>query len=295
MMLALSVLIPAADASPSIPELKCLAALPIEGSAGLDLSGLALRGKTLHAISDKKNTTIYRISLDTGLTSARLEPAVTIQLPAADAKKRMDWEGLCGAPDGRWLLASEEQARVLAVPARGGMGTWLTPPLFKSAAEHGMLAVPNAGLEGIAAAPDGTLYLAAERQPRGLIIIPPQAAPAFFPLSTSIARVTVPRFPDLADLAWTPRGLLGVYRNAECLVRLQNLSGRWRETDAWSFRQTVRRPDLRYIAATFGMAEGLALDRSRIYLCVDNNRSGRAIDRADRRSLLLIFERPADL
>lgn len=285
----------AAAEPPAFPELELIAAVPVDGSSGLDLSGLALRGKTLYAISDKDDIRIFRIILAPDLGSARLEPALTFRLPPESGKGRCDWEGLSVAPDGRWLLASELKHRVLAVPARGGTGTWLTPRLQPAGQPHRMLQVANAGLEGVTAAPDGTLYLAAERQQRGLIIIPPGAAPAFFPLDSSIARLTPPRVPDLAALEWTPRGLIGLYRNAESLVRLQKTDQGWRETRAWSYRRTVRSPELRYIADVFGQMEGLALGKDRIYLCADNNRSGRAADPADRRGLLYVFRRPADL
>jgi uncharacterized protein YjiK len=292
-LLAWSAAAPASE--PSFPELELAAAVPVDGSDGLDLSGLALRGRTLYAVSDKDDARIFRIVLAPGHASARLEPAVPITLPPDSGKGRCDWEGLDIAPDGRWLLASELKHRVLALPAKGGTGTWITPNLQPAARPHGMLQVTNAGLEGLTAGPGGTLILAAERQNRGLIEIAPGRPAVFFPLTTSITRLHPPRVPDLAAVEWTGTHLLGLYRNAELLVRLEKKDGAWNETRAWSFRQTVRRPDLRYIAATFGMVEGLALSKDFIYLCADNNRSGRATDPADRRGLLYIFKRPPEL
>jgi hypothetical protein len=285
----------AAAATPHIPELELVAALPIDGSDGLDLSGLAMRGRALYAVSDKDDTRIFRIVLAPGHASARLEPAVPITLPSDSGKGRCDWEGLAIHPDGRWLLASELKHRVLAVPAKGGIGTWITPNLQPAAHPHGMLQVANAGLEGLTVGPGGTLILAAERQNRGLIEIAPGHPPIFFPLSTSIVRLPSPRVPDLAAVEWTGTHLLGLYRNAELLVRLEKQNDAWIETRAWSFRQTVRHPKLRYIAASYGMVEGLAISKDFIYLCADNNRSGRAADPSDRRGLLYIFKRPPEL
>jgi hypothetical protein len=285
----------APHAAPHFPELELVAALPVDGSNGLDLSGLALRGRTLYAVSDKDDTHIFRIVLAPGHSSARLEPAIPITLPPDSGKGRCDWEGLAIHPDGRWLLASELKHRVLAVPAKGGAGTWITPNLQPAARPHGMLQVTNAGLEGLTVGPGGTLILAAERLNRGLIEIAPGRSPVFSPLTTSIVRLPPPRVPDLAAVEWTGTQLIGLYRNAELLVRLEKQNGTWIETRAWSFRQTVRHPKLRYIATSYGMVEGLALSKDFIYLCADNNRSGRAADRADRRGLLYIFKRPPEL
>lgn len=286
----------AASAEPlAFPELELVAAVPVDGSEGLDLSGLALRGRSLYAVSDKDDSRIYRIINSPGFASARLEPAIPIHLPADSGKERCDWEGLTVAPDGRWLLASELHHRALALPAKGGTGTWLTPALQRTSAAHGLLQVANAGIEGITVGPGGSIFLAAERQERGLIECPPGAAPLFFPIRSSIAILTPPRIPDLAAIEWTGSYLIGLYRNAELLVRLEKIGPAWKETQAWSFRSAVQRPDLRYIAGTFGMIEGLALSKDRIYLCADNNRSGRTKDPGDRRGLLYVFRRPAGL
>lgn len=277
------------------PELELIATLPVEGSANLDLSGLALRRGTLHAVSDKDDKAIYRIQLDKGLTMARLEKAFPITLPAESKDQRCDWEALAPAPDGRWLLASETQHRVLVLPAQGGTGTWLTGNLQPAARSHGLLQVANAGLEGLAVAPDGTLYLAAERQGRGLIAWHPKRDPLFYPFSTSIAILSPPRIPDFSELQWCEGRLFAVYRNAELLVELEKKDGTWREKRGWSYRSTVTLPQWRYIADTFGMVEGMAITAGRIYLCADNNRSGRSAAPADRRGLLYIFKRPPDL
>lgn len=277
------------------PELELLAALPVDGSAGLDLSGLAWKGGRLYAVADKDDAAIHRIRWDSGLTRAWIEKAVPVRLPPGSDKGRCDWEGLAVAPDGSWLLASESRHRVLAVPARGGTGRWITPDLRTAAAASGLLQQENAGLEGIAVRPDGTLLLAAERQPRGLILLTPQGAPRFFRLTTTLSLPSPPRFPDLADLLVDRGRVFGISRNTELLVELGQENGAWREIRGWSFRHTVYRADLRYLAGTFGMVEGLAFSPSRIYLCADNNRSGRAGARDDRRGLLYIFKRPDGL
>lgn len=282
-------------AEPLFPELELIAAVAVDGSEGHDLSGLALRGPHLYAVSDKDDTHIFRIHLTPDLSSARMDPAIRITLPSDSGKGRCDWEGLDVAPDGRWLLASELKNRVLALPRFGGTGVWITPPLQTSGQTTHMLQVTNAGLEGVTAGAHSTLILAAERQNRGLIEIRPDAPPAFFPLNTSIARLRPPRIPDLSAVEWTGRRLVAIYRNAELLVVLEKKQDTWQETRAWSFSQTVRRPDLRYIADTFGMVEGLALAPDRIYLCADNNRSGRVADPSDRRGMVYIFRRPREL
>jgi len=293
-LLAAAAWAPAA-VTPAFPELDLAAAVPVDGSSGLDLSGLALKGRSLYAVSDKEDGHIQRIILSPDLTSARLEPAIPITLPPGTEKGRCDWEGLAVAPDGRWLLASELRHRALALPASGGAGTWLTPSLQESAAPHGMLQVANAGLEGITSGPEGVLLLAAERQERGLIEWTSGSPAAFFPIRSSIATLHPPRIPDLAAIEWTGSHLIGLYRNAELLVRLEKSGTTWKETRAWSFRSAIRRQEFSYIARTFGMIEGMALSKDRVYLCADNNRSGRSSDPSDRRGLLFIFKRPPEL
>lgn len=290
-------------ALPAPPEeLRLLSALPVETvEENFQPSALLLQAGRLLTVSDKHDVAIY--SLDVAEGVARARPAVTFA-PPPDEPAPLDFEGLAPAGDGGWLISSESRSRVLHVPppeppgAERPQARWLTPSLREPGRAAGHFSVPNAGFEGVARLPGGGVLLAIERQPRGLIELGAQAtaAPQVWPLAGSIYPFQEPRTPDFTDLS-LHRGVMYVLaRNAHLIVRLERASGGgWREGRAFSFRAAEEAPAHRYEDRTYGLAEGLAVSDSEVFVVLDNNGQGRVADPGDRRPLLFVFERPSGL
>lgn len=278
-LLAGTARIPAA----TTPDLDLERALLVEGSAELDLSGLHIHQGKLLAVSDKVDDTVYEIVVDP--KGARLKTLRRFTPPPAPHVK-MDWEAIQAGPDGVLYLASEKNGRIATLSPKARKAAWLTAPT-----ECGGISDPAAGIEGLALLGNNRLLMAKEREPRGLVEWY-QGAFAWFPLTETPLSLPPGRTPDFADLHAEQGRVFALARNSEMIVELRNEKKTWSEGKSWSFSRSVRDPRYAYLAGKFGQAEGLAMDDKRIYLVIDNNRSGRVADPKDRRSTLFIFTKP---
>lgn len=297
---------PSVGAAPPV-ELVLRAALPIESAEeGFQPSGLLLDGRQLLVVSDKHDRAIYRLEL--GPDAATAVPFVVFD-PPPDEAGALDYEGLSAAEAGGWLVTSESRSRVLEVglatgpDANGGaarplqgQARWHTPSLGDAGRAAGCLVVPNAGLEGITLLPGGGLLLAVEREPRALIELrAPTEAPVIWLMQHSEYAPGKGRNLDFSDLTRSGEQVYALARHVHLLVRLTHTSGAWREGAAFSYRATENDPRFRYEDRTYGLAEGVALGASEVFVIMDNNGQAREADRRDRRAQLFVFERPAGL
>ncbi|HEX2870470.1 MAG TPA: esterase-like activity of phytase family protein [Polyangiaceae bacterium] len=268
-------------------ELDLEKALPVDGGAGFQPSGLHLSSGRLLTVSDKHDDAVFELSMQADRAVAR--PFVTFQAPAGEA---LDLEGLTGGEDGSLLLVSEAQFRVLTI-APSGRASWSTPSLEKAGQADGLFQQRNAGLEGVARV--GTqLVLAAEREPRGLLELADSGAGKLlaYRLPSAACPARVNRPDDVADLSVAGGELYALERNAHLVVRLTRFDGRFREAEYWSYAQTENDPRYRYPDRAFGLAEGLALDEEHVYIVLDNNGQARESAKDDHRALLFVFKRP---
>lgn len=277
---------------PAPLELTLEAAVPIEpGDAGLpfDTSGLLLEGDQLLAVSDKHDDTVFALHVEA--TVARARPLVRFTVPGG---YRLDLEGLTRGADGSLLLVSEAQKQLYRVTAAGefvGSLGALEPMLSRA----GLCEVFNAGLEGAARLPDGRLLIVAERAPRGLIELAgdsPSGARAWT-MAEARCPARAPRNDDFADVTTFEGAVYVLERNAHLVVRIEQRGDGWVEREAWSYAQAENDPRFRYVDRTYGLAEGLAVDREHVYVALDNNAQARSADPKDQRPLLMIFRRPS--
>ena len=96
----------------------------------------------------------------------------------------------------------------------------------------------------------------------------------------------------------------GLHREVENVYILQRSTATIRKTiryldvdspsTIWSFAHIVNDPEYLYQHEQFGAktAEGLAMDRDRVYVILDNNNDARRMYPTDHRPLLLIMKRP---
>ena len=276
------------------PELELERALPIQANERFEPSGLVWFDGRLLCVSDKEDGAVFELSLSD--TEAVPRVFTTFQAPPApEATEKLDFEGISEGADGKLLLVSEAASRVLEVTPGAG-AAWLTPTLADSVRSAGLLQQANAGFEGVVRLSDGRLLLVAEREPRGLV----ELTASDEKLSVSAWRFDGGRFTpkdgrvhDFTDLALAGSDVYVLERNAAAVVRLERAGNGWAEREGFLFGKTEDDPRFAYADRTYGLAEGLAIDRHRIYVVLDSNAQGRAADADDVRPMLFVFKRPA--
>ena len=276
--------------APGVPaplELELEQALPVEGGANFQPSGLYLSSGRLLVVSDKHDDAVFELRLERDRAVAR--PFLRFQAPGGEV---LDLEGIAGGPDGSLLLASEAQFRVLAVSA-SGQATWFTSSLERFGQSAGLFQKRNAGLEGVARV-GKQVVIAAEREPRGLLeVADGSGAPIeAYRLPRAVCSGPRGRTDDLTDLSVSEGELYSLQRNAHLVVRMTQIDGRFREAGHWSYARSENDPRYRYRDRTYGLAEGLALDESHVYVALDNNDDARESGKEDRRGMLFVFKRP---
>lgn len=288
--LCAALLIAAADTYPRPTELELERALPIEGLESAEPSGLALRNGELFTVSDNHDHFIYKIRIES--ERAVFEPAIPITVPAG---ARADFEGLVVDDAGDFYLASEAQFRILHVPADGRRCKWITPNLKRAGEAASLFTFRGGYIEGVARIDATRFIVCAERQPRGLLYIDTATSPQtveVFVLNAPTIQPRGLRIPDFTDLCAFDGMVYALERNAEIISTVVRDKKRI-DVKPWrSFREALDRPEYRYKDRRFGMAEGLALDESRVYVVVDNNGNARESDALDVRPVLFIFRRP---
>jgi uncharacterized protein YjiK len=265
-------------------------ALPIQANERFEPSGLVWFDGRLLCVSDKDDGAVFELSLSD--TEAVPRVFTTFQAPESDGK--LDFEGIADGGGGKLLLVSESKARVLEVTP-GGAAAWLTPSLEESARAGGLLQQPNAGLEGLVKLADGRLLFVAEREPRGLVeatLSDERASVSAWRFETGNFAPRSGRVHDFTDLARVDDQVYVLERNAAAVVRLERTANGWAEREGFVFGTTEDDARYAYADRTYGLAEGLALDRHRIYVVLDTNGQGRAADADDVRPVLFVFKRP---
>jgi hypothetical protein len=282
-------------ANPSKPspplELTLERALPLDVAGDFEPSGLLLFEEHLLTVSDKQDDTVFE--LVPGTETAQVKEFVRFAPPAGEPRP-FDFEGLAVTPGGNLLLASEARFRVLSL-SKAGVASWFTHSVQPLGLESGLFRKRNAGLEGITFAPGGRLLLAAEREPRGLVEFdkPPGSNRArAWPMPESNYPPPGGRDPDFSDLTTFADRVYALERNSHLIVRLEPTPSQWLEREAWSYGKTENDPRFLYENSSFGLAEGLAISETQVFLVLDNNREARAAAPSDHRPLLFIFRRP---
>jgi hypothetical protein len=287
------------------PELVLEQALPIAITDDFQPSGLVFYDGHMLTVSDRHDDAIYEISWDSGAHPdiATLRPFLRLH-PPLNGPRPTDLEGIAldsadSRPRGALLLASEGRSRVLLVQPDGATA-WITPALDDIGRPLGMLRINNAGLEGIVRLPDGRILVAAERDVRGLIELPPaglrdehdRAQVHAWAMPDSICTPPPGRGNDFADLAVWSGQIFALERNCHVVMRIERTATAWVERGGWSYARTENDPRFAYQDRAFGVAEGLAIDDRHVFIVMDNNHDHLAADPNDRRPRLFVFQRP---
>ena len=274
----------AAQDSPVI--LEAISVLPVEGPESNQPSGLFVHNDTLYTVSDKHDDTIFRIELRED--AAVFVPHIRFDAPVPFGVFGLDLEGITRDDDGSFYLASEGAFAILKVDADGKKASWVTTSLRKVGASAGLFQTRGGYLEGITLMGRDRFLITAERQPCGLI---------------EVDMAPVQRIVEIANHGST-NSYTGLHREVENVYILQRSTATIRRTiryldmDApstiWSFAHIVNDPEYLYQHEQFGAktAEGLAMDRDRVYVILDNNNDARRMYPSDHRPLLLVMKRP---
>ena len=284
------------------PELRLLSEHAVDGMRGGNLSGLAQCGKELWTVSDRDDDQIYRLDTRDPVwqaTAVRIDPP-----PVPDSglpwgiKSRtwaasfvrggdLDFEGITCDSAGNRYIVSEGHAAVLQVPPQGP-SSWLkiSPMMVREARASGMLLQFNAIFEGLAINPAGDqMWLAAERQSRGLLLIKRQQTVwdcdgRCVLLSEGGMEMQPPQFPkarpvnrDFSDISLFNGKLFTLERNAYQICRRDAQTARVEL--CWSYAAELLQANRRY-EQNFGLEEALVVDAQGAWIGVDNNFGPRA-------------------
>lgn len=283
--------------------LTLVEAYSLDGVTGLHPSGLAKCGEDLLFVSDKHDHEIFQIvmaSKDTTAQQIQVKPYVTIdsipqppsiQLDMVSTIERQlgewlgfsggyDWEGLACDEDGHFYLASEYYVAVLKVNAQGD-AKWITPSFYQAGTAAGLFKKQNAFIEAITLY-DNAIWLAAEREPRGIVKVPSDA-PAEF-IRQSGAELSDQQLPwDFTGLDSWNQQLYVLERNHDqvCLLidgQTEHCRSFAQVKSEWSFESDP-----------YGTAEGLVVQGEDVWIIFDNNEKPRK-GKTDNRPILLKFK-----
>ncbi|WP_335609364.1 esterase-like activity of phytase family protein [Halopseudomonas sp.] len=287
------------------PELSLQQALPIDGMARGNLSALQYCGGELLAVSDREDQRLFMLQQTDAGWQAKEEyfelpdnspSMLPVQLLAGAwlrglSGRALDFEGLACDAKGNRYLVSESQVGVLQLPPAGDVpvrGKWLDldPAVYSEGEAQGLWQQVNALAEGVAInAEADTLWLAAERQGRGLVKLQRQDDQWRCPLAGCVLLAERRFLPtdafapgvlnkevlpvDFSDLALWQGKLWTLERNAHQVCRRSPLSGQ-RER-CWSFAQSILSEPYIYPDAPYGLAEALLINEHGVMIGLDNN------------------------
>lgn len=275
---------------PPLHHTQAWVLVPPDGSTRrVDPSGLARVNGELMVVSDKEEYP--------DLYVLRPGDAQTVQMEVARAHPMgtagHDTEGLAACGTTLWAVV-EQTPELVRMEAEG-------PPTVKEidfSAVGAELPHPalwlNAGLEGVACAPDGRLWVAKEREPRAIFRVDPLTATALEvwrdPADAERTVDGTAFWPSWSGLHFDRGSLYALHRDGHRIVRMNADTGAVTGSLPLDFDERVLYAD----AAAWGMAEGLWLDADTIWVVLDNNaRLLRAGPRAGEPApLLLRYDRP---
>ena len=301
-----------------LEQLKLQAEYPIDGVPRGNLSGLAWCGDGFWTVSDRHDDRLYRLAPGTPSWSAEEErfsapppPPTVLPWGLRQGQRLIGWvrggmldfEGISCDGSGNRYLVSESTLGVLLIPPVGPP-QWLKLPasLVRQARGAGLLQRHNAFLEGIAVEPASQrLWLAAERERRGLLVMHRQQADwhcnggcllfseGGFEPPPPQSGLTSAQPLDFSDLAFHQGRLYTLERMAHKICRRSLSSGHAER--CWSFADATLDENRRY-GAPHGVAEGLWLDVKGAWVLIDNGELPRGD--GERRPMLWHFAAPSD-
>lgn len=263
---------------------------PIDGSEGLDLSGLTRCGGELLTVSDKNDRHLYRL-IKRADTYALEMKAVVAPLPsiktgfnkvhwvkAAVDRARFDGnrdlEGVTCLSDHRLWLVSENRLAAFELNLSSDTSSvrWLSDSLYAAGQAARFFQKYNAFFEGIALSHD-QLFLAIEREPRGIVRADIATDTRllgqvkFLSLPNNLGLDFAGRAADVAGLDFYGESLYTLERNAAAVCQ--------RDPNTLLAQQCISyraaEDQIGYADTRYRKAEGLLVEESAITVIFDNN------------------------
>lgn len=244
-------------------------------------------------VANDKQAPLFRCELSAG-ESGVLSPAPAwfpleaLRAAAGDPAFQPDLEGLARDSQGRVYLCTEKQRWIFRTPARGGPVErleidWKPVRRWLSAVDL------NASWEGIAVGGD-RLYLANERSTGRIIVVDLgtlKVIDDFQALPVGSKALDV----HYSDLCWHDGSLWVLCRAHQVILRVDPATRR--TLAQFHYGPIERAPANAYsVPLGIGMAEGLWVDDTHLWVLVDNNGFARKADPKDTRPLLFRCPRP---
>ncbi len=293
-------------------RLILLDTLVLNHNNSLQPSGLSVCQNRLIMISDNRDFSIYVLHPSNRKSPLSLIRKITISPPSLPSSlpwkntlqtklgmmfspKTYDWEAITCDREGNIYLASETFFNIAKIDESGN-AQWLMHNLYERGAKEGFFSVYNGGIEGLAWFGLDTLYIAAERNKRGIIKAQIRAGKWEVTQTDLIPDSRFAGYPERAqDLAglWQEGDYIFTLERNNFLVCRRRLIDMIVET-CWSYSHIENAPKFRYKDSQFGIAEGIARQGDKLYIVVDNNEKAHVSSNTDTQAMLLIYKLPED-
>lgn len=243
-------------------------------------------------VTNDKQAPVFRMQLstnDTGRLAAAPEWFALEDLRRAGGHPAFvpDMEGLARDDEGRIYLCTEKERWIFRAPARGGPAERLD--IDWSPVRRWLSTDPNASWEGIAAG-GGRLYVANERSTGRIVVVDLgslRVVDDFQALPVGWKGMDV----HYSDLCWHEGSLWVLCRAHQLVLRVDPSTHR--TLAQFDYASVERAPANAYsVPLGIGMAEGLWVDDTHIWVLIDNNGFARKADPKDTRPLLFRCRRP---
>lgn len=217
------------------------------------------------------------------------------QISALFSPKTYDWEAISCDNQGAIWLASERFIALLRIDPKGST-SWLDVEIYQAGFQAGLFQVNNGFIEGLAWQAPNLLFIAAERQQRGILMAEltdktRAKISSAQTLTDSDQTQHANRPADFSDLWIEADALYTLERNHFAICRRTLLN--FKTERCWSYAATENSPEYRYPENHYGIAEGLARIGKQLYIVVDNNQKNR-LKTGQNDAMLFIYTLPED-
>ena len=250
------------------PRRSWVVTAPTSATERVDPSGIARVGADLVVVSDKAHLPLlYRLTFN----ESRL---VRMQAwrPVGGAEVGHDTEGLTICDGTMWVVV-EGDNQLVRLPLVGDAEVLKLDFSAVGTEIPSAITWMNAGLEGVACASDGRIWVAKEREPRAIFTIDARTGSA-----TGVweqwARADRVRelggrdvAPSWSDLQFLDGHLYALHRDGRAVVRLDPSSG----VQTALMHLELDEQAIYSGASPYGMAEGLWIEGDAVWILLDNN------------------------
>lgn len=253
-----------------------------------ELSGLLKHNNELLFVADKlSNRSIYKVRFENDrffytnhLNISKLQghnsyfaKALLFKHGGRILKSPFDLEGLTYCKD-NYYLANEQARHILKVNKRSITKLDINfEDIFKKFGTPLEKISTNAGFEGIAIdCKNQILYIAQERQPRAIIVVDLKTNTPTDIFQTQVEKdnkIT----PSYADIHFENGFLYLLERNSHLITKINVKTKKIISKFKFGKTNKLHLRDIYDTGEPYGLAEGLTMDKNRIYIAVDNNKN----------------------